>query len=1335
MCQDCPLLFWYTWTGQVKLFGMNEMESIQFVFENGADINKMFNVENETQTLLFVFASPKTRWFVLDRIRWLISHNYDFGKYVNIAIDQFQSCVLLFLSTHSKHLQSLKLFYQHCKQLDNGNLDVLRVDKWYNNAIHYSIHTHFPILEFLLSNVYFPNNDISNQTGKIAINCKDYMSETPAHIAAMNNKTAKHLELLHKYGCDFNISNIGGDLPIHVACRNNAYFCLSLMIQLKVYQDVNITSKTLHKTKTVECTALEIAIESQNVECVDVLCQQPSVEIALKDIEHAILKDNVAIVEILLQTILRRHDVDDWDSIKVLDSSSVVSQMRIAEYADLVDTSTSCHQLFTDLIENGYERQNYYYIAKRLKYNPKSLIKAKNKAIGSVDVNGSIAAVDKYTIQDVLLGEGSFGKVKLATDKTAKKKRVAVKYIKLKTKIQSQFLADEINAVKSITHQNVIRLLDFDMNASNNDLHILVFEYAEFGQLFELLKKVNHFDIDVARRYFEQILSGLAACHAKNIVHRDLKGENILLSSTFQIKIADFGLVSIFDVNEKAENRVYNVGTKFYKSPELVDDATQFDVREFKVLKACDVFSGAILFWEMVNGVKYYPFLLDKSLYQGRYKYIKNKNYQKFWEIHKDCNILVDRYSADLCRLFEQMFEFDPFKRLTIDKIQQHQWFAKCDKSDEAGNMDDFMFEAKIRSLYHSNNKQQQNRKLETVDSNSNTSNSCLGSSSSSDTDSSSNFKVIDSSKVSTSQFNHLSIQAKRNLLHSHTFSMISPLVVVVGVGDYNNKTEKQNANESENEDSNALPDKIGVEYDYKHVIDVFYGMKNWNVMYQTIDNEIKCLSQSKKDHLKISKHDQCKRCWTWEEIIQFNDNVFETIKNESDDNDDCKYDGLIYILSANINNDYGQHMVYDSLSHECPIGEIFNKFNNINCVYLRKKPKIFILDGNDPNSPSNNIPNFNIELSKHAFHKSTQLSQFHQIKLSEKHKFIIFNNMESCSRSWSHTHGGYLINAICATTAIDHVTQSDTSSVVATCLNTIVEQSENRIEQVIGNINISGNSNLMQMSQISTKTKFIVTEDYVPGSIVFGKLEAGQQWGIESKKNDEMNDTNRPNEIELWQSKQIHVDPNDVIYQIFQSTNCDLYQSTAMVKAMHRRDENENKMNNLHQEKDKQETIVETNCSIRINTDVFNHQVKQQQQQAETDSLQTEQLRQVFMDGLHQQPQLPSARGTGVGQVTDFCGRNKNTNNRLTQSELQPHLKQFEQQVQIESKTNDEMNDERNEEIEVSQSKQAMTIINPIHGRYANKNELNILKQDENKQEKIAETDRNTNSNMSNRT
>ena len=448
-------------------------------------------------------------------------------------------------------------------------------------------------------------------------------------------------------------------------------------------------------------------------------------------------------------------------------------------------------------------------------------------------------------------------------------------------------------------------------------------------------------------------------------------------------------------------------------------------------------------------------------------------------------------------------------------------------------------------------------------------------SNSSSNSGSSFKFTKMDSGKITTSQFKNFSNQPKQNLVLGYLFSMTSPLVAMVGVSDYDCKEEKQ-----KQKHSNALPDKMGVQYDYKNVIDVFYGMKNWNVMYQTTDNETKCLSQNKKNDLKINKHDQCKRWWIHDDIRQFNDKVFARIKNASDDNDVCKYDGLIYILSANINNDHGQHTLYDSLSNKYPIDEIFDKFDNINCRYLRNKPKIFILDGNDPSSPLINTSNFisNNQLNKDPFNncncKPCRLRKIHQMKLSEQDKFIIYNNMESWSHSWSDTNGGYLINAICSTIADDHVTpKSDhgddtlSSSAVATStstgintnfatsIDTIVEEAENKIAKTVGNINI-----------FATARKFIVTEDYVPGWIVVSKLANKQEMETQSQKESQKESKQRGADESV--AKTLKSSSGDLIYEILESTNYDLNQSMAIYEAMLGKDENENKVNKLNQQK-----------------------------------------------------------------------------------------------------------------------------------------------------------------------
>lgn len=140
-----------------------------------------------------------------------------------------------------------------------------------------------------------------------------------------------------------------------------------------------------------------------------------------------------------------------------------------------------------------------------------------------------------------ILGKGAFGKVSLAKHKLAKK-LVAVKVINkefLRDENHKQKILLETKILKKFRHPNVVKLLEtFEMQK-----HLVyVMEICAGGDLLNYVRKWWRLKENYAKLIFKQIIEGLAHIHSKNILHRDIKLDNILLDGHGWIKIADFGV-------------------------------------------------------------------------------------------------------------------------------------------------------------------------------------------------------------------------------------------------------------------------------------------------------------------------------------------------------------------------------------------------------------------------------------------------------------------------------------------------------------------------------------------------------------------------------------------------------------------------------------------------------------------------------------------------------------------------------------------------------------------------------------------------------------------------
>ena len=251
------------------------------------------------------------------------------------------------------------------------------------------------------------------------------------------------------------------------------------------------------------------------------------------------------------------------------------------------------------------------------------------------------------------IGEGSFGKVYQAVSILTGKEVAIKKFDKaeIKTEMAKQKIFQEAKIVNMLDHPNIARLLEVFENKGNI---FCVMEYAKEGDILNLIKTRGPLDENTARFIVVQVAQGLKYCHSKNILHRDIKLDNVLLSENYTAKICDFGISRVV---KKGELIFEDSGTPAYTAPELVSG------KGYSGFQA-DVWSLGIMLFVMVTGKV--PFK-DKSKSPDVLHQLIKKGEFTFPPIPHLSEPLQDLITRMLC--------VDPDKRITIEEMLVHPWF------------------------------------------------------------------------------------------------------------------------------------------------------------------------------------------------------------------------------------------------------------------------------------------------------------------------------------------------------------------------------------------------------------------------------------------------------------------------------------------------------------------------------------------------------------------------------------------------------------------------------------------------------------------------------------
>src|SRR3989339_230672 len=190
------------------------------------------------------------------------------------------------------------------------------------------------------------------------------------------------------------------------------------------------------------------------------------------------------------------------------------------------------------------------------------------------------------------LGRGGMGVVYKAQD-TKLDRLVAIKFLTTHSsndeENNARFL-QEAKAAASLNHPNILSIYEIDKDDKNQ---FIVMEFIEGDVLRSLLKSVQNISLDRAIDFVTQTAKGLKVAHDKNIIHRDIKSENLMVTKDGQVKIMDFGIAKLKGSSGLTKTGM-SVGTISYMSPEQVQGVG--------VDQRSDIWSLGVVFYELLTG-------------------------------------------------------------------------------------------------------------------------------------------------------------------------------------------------------------------------------------------------------------------------------------------------------------------------------------------------------------------------------------------------------------------------------------------------------------------------------------------------------------------------------------------------------------------------------------------------------------------------------------------------------------------------------------------------------------------------------------------------------------
>lgn len=276
------------------------------------------------------------------------------------------------------------------------------------------------------------------------------------------------------------------------------------------------------------------------------------------------------------------------------------------------------------------------------------------------------------------VGEGTYGVVYKARY-SATGELVALKKIRLESDDEGvpSTAIREISLLKELKHPNIVNLQDI---VHSNEKLYLIFEYLNHDLKRHMQSYEHAIPPKLVKHFTYQLLQGLHFCHSRRIIHRDLKPQNLLIDSTCNLKIGDFGLARAFGLPIKTYT--HEVVTLWYRAPEVLLGCKQYSV-------PIDIWSAGCIFAEVAQKK---PLFIGDSEIDQLFKIFRvlgtptednfpgvtglsdyKPTFPKWNPV--DLSSVVTELCDDGLDLLQRMLVYDPSRRISAKAALQHPYF------------------------------------------------------------------------------------------------------------------------------------------------------------------------------------------------------------------------------------------------------------------------------------------------------------------------------------------------------------------------------------------------------------------------------------------------------------------------------------------------------------------------------------------------------------------------------------------------------------------------------------------------------------------------------------